>query len=243
MRHYPKVAKEPEKDNPVVKASREKTDKTVLYNMTILVQTLRFDSPQIRKLVAQSPDCQITYAALVKVRKPDRYRYNSDMLDIIIDQIVDCFRLAVSLDHQPSSEYIDSQEIQPRAWCGHPRANAQNQDHQCIFFNQLHNDEASAIRRASAFFERRYVYFAFFGKLAGGSLDSSMSIEGSPPGSISPLSPLFVGLSPFGESRHNAFPDASLHISGEVGQRRETAREERRHQKWAEKQRRREERH
>ncbi|KAB8235850.1 uncharacterized protein BDW43DRAFT_308661 [Aspergillus alliaceus] len=189
--------------------------------MAVLAQTLGFDSPQIRELIAQSPDCQIAHAALVKARKPDRYRYNSDMLDIIIDQIVDCFRLAVPLDHQPSSEYID--------------------DHQYIFFNQLHNNKASAICRASAFFVRRCVYFAFFGKLAGGSLDSLMSIKSSPPGSISPSSLLFVGQSPFGESRHNAFPDASLHISGEVGQRRETAREERRRQKRAEKQRRREE--
>ncbi|KAB8069052.1 hypothetical protein BDV29DRAFT_195186 [Aspergillus leporis] len=128
MRHYPKVAKEPEKDDPVAKASREKTDKTVLYDMAVLAQRLGFASPQITELVAQSLDHQIAEDALVKARKPDRYRYSSETRNTLINQIVDCFRSAVPIDHQPSNEYIDGREIQPRARCGHPRANAQNQD-------------------------------------------------------------------------------------------------------------------
>jgi hypothetical protein len=159
---------------------------------------------------------------------PDRYRYSNETRDTLVNQIVDCFRSAVPLDHQPSNECIDGREIQPRARCGHPRANVQNQDCQCVFFDQLHKHEASDIHKASIFFVRRCVYFAFFGKLAGDTLDSSMDIEDSPV-SGSPSSPLFIDQSPFPEPGHNAYPDASRHISGrEESQRRETAREEQR---------------
>lgn len=98
MRHYPRMAKESESGDLLAKASCEKADEEVLYRLAALARRLGYDSPRIAKLMEQSPDRQIARAALLKARKPDRYRYHNGMVESLIDRIVGCFAEAVPIE-------------------------------------------------------------------------------------------------------------------------------------------------
>lgn len=75
----------------MAKPSYEKAGETVLYDMAILAQKLGFNSPQINQLIEWSPNRQIARAALLKARKPDRYRYDSNIIESLITTIAGCF--------------------------------------------------------------------------------------------------------------------------------------------------------
>ena len=66
MRHYTKLPKKSEKDDPVAKAQCEKADETVLYDMAVFAWRLGFHLPDIEELIKKSPDHQIARNALLR---------------------------------------------------------------------------------------------------------------------------------------------------------------------------------
>ncbi|THC93575.1 hypothetical protein EYZ11_006928 [Aspergillus tanneri] len=202
MRHYPKMAKEPESSNRVAKPGSEKADEVVLHEMAVLARRLGFESPQISELVDQSPDRQIALAALLKARKLDRYRYNNDHMESLISRITDCFQVAVSTN-QLSHNSTNTRETTKKDRCGLPRTLSQEQDSHFLFIDQLHIDELVTGGKVSSLFVRQCVYFAFFGKLP--SSQRHRGFWGLPSSGVTSglMSPLFVP-----NTRH----DLDLHI-------------------------------
>lgn len=164
MRHYTKLPKKPEKDDPVAKAQCEKADETVLYDMAVFVRRLGFHSPEIEELIKKSPHHQIARNALLRARKPDQYRYDSATFESLASQIAGCFHRAIPLNYEPSSEAVNCMEIHPNSRCGNPHAKAQKQDCPFLFIDQVHMDEDSAPGKVTTLFVRQCVYFAFFWK-------------------------------------------------------------------------------
>lgn len=220
MRHYPKLAKDPESDDLVAKPGCEKADETVLYNMAALAQKLGFDSPQIRELTSQSPDHQIARATLLKARKPDQYRYG-DSFESHVGTIVGCFSLATPIDHHATREQADGREVQLNARCGHPHAKSQKQDSQFLFVDKLHAEEFPTAGKVSSLFVRRDVYCSFFGKPQIGSLCSSAGIANGCLALDATLSSLFVPHEPMSHEEHNRDRQHSCETrGGSLGQKR-----------------------
>lgn len=121
MRHYPKMAKDT--SALLAKPNSEKADEIVTYEMAILARQLGFDSPQIQELIEQSPDRQIAQTALLKARKPDRYQYDSEILERLINLIVECFSQAIPV-RQPTEPSV-GQTNKPKDRCGLPHSWAQ----------------------------------------------------------------------------------------------------------------------
>lgn len=121
MRHYPEMARDPQRRNTLAKASSEKADEAVIYDMARLSRKLGFHSTQITELIDQSPDRQIARAALLKARKPRRYRYNLAQLEDLVSRISLCFSKAiVSEEEETAEELIIKKPADCRTRCGLP---------------------------------------------------------------------------------------------------------------------------
>ncbi|KAL2382836.1 hypothetical protein BDBG_03901 [Blastomyces gilchristii SLH14081] len=142
------MPRESESDNLMMRPDHEKTDKTVLHEMTVLAQNLGFDSTQITDLIKLSLNHQIARG----------------IFETLIDYIIECFSLTILIERQLSCDFISNSETKLNAQCELPHARAQQQDHQFLFLNQLHTDEMPAGGKVSTLFMRQCVYFAFFGK-------------------------------------------------------------------------------
>nr|KMM64374.1 hypothetical protein CPAG_00726 [Coccidioides posadasii RMSCC 3488] len=95
MRHYPSMPADPKNDDDLLaKPNRAKADECVVYQMAALAHRLGFRSTEITELMNQSPDRQIARPALLKARKPGRFRYNPQVFETLVDRIVDCFSTA-----------------------------------------------------------------------------------------------------------------------------------------------------
>ncbi|EFW16866.1 conserved hypothetical protein [Coccidioides posadasii str. Silveira] len=95
MRHYPSMPADPKNnDDLLAKPNRAKADECVVYQMAALAHRLGFRSTEITELMNQSPDRQIARPALLKARKPGRFRYNPQVFETLVDRIVDCFSTA-----------------------------------------------------------------------------------------------------------------------------------------------------
>ena len=133
MRHYPKLSKKPQKKDPTAKPNREVVDPMILYDMAVLAKRLGFQSPQIEQLTQQSPDRQIAQDALLRARRPDRYRYNEGEVESLINKVTECFVRAIPLEYQPPVECVGGRETKRESRCGHPQAKAQLQDCRFLF--------------------------------------------------------------------------------------------------------------
>jgi hypothetical protein len=82
--------------------------------MASLALQLGFDSPQIQRLMEDSPDRRLALAALLKARERDHYQYDS--IGSLVKQIVACFNEAVPIEirdrrassvfHHPQTESV-----------------------------------------------------------------------------------------------------------------------------------------
>ncbi|KAH2439507.1 hypothetical protein KXW63_001486, partial [Aspergillus fumigatus] len=66
--------------------ARAKADESVIHDMAALAQKLGFQTLQIKEILKQSPDRQIARATLLKARKLDRYHYDSETFESLVDQ-------------------------------------------------------------------------------------------------------------------------------------------------------------
>ncbi|KAJ5152435.1 hypothetical protein N7492_009715 [Penicillium capsulatum] len=190
MCHYPKLSQRPQKKDLTAKTTREVVEPMVLYDMAILAKRLGFQSPQIEQLIRQSPDRKIARDALLKARRPDRYQYNEEEVETLINKVTECFLRASPLDHQLPVQSVGGRKTKKESRCGHPKTQAQLQDCQFLFLDQIHGDSIKEERKATSILVRRSVYFNFFSKLPRPSVNGdTISIS---PNLDLPMSPLFV---------------------------------------------------
>lgn len=244
MRHYPKLSKQPQKTDVMAKPTREVVEPMVLYDMAVLAKRLGFQSPQIEQLIQQSPDREIAQDALVRARQPDRYRYNEEEVESLINKVTECFLRAIPLDHQLPVQSIGGRETKKESRCGRPQTEAQMQDCPFLFIDRIHGDSIKEERKATSILVRRSVYFTFFSKLPMPSVNGNTT--GASPNTDMPMSPLFVpsNRSPQDEGAEE-IEVAGTRVEQETNldqQRLKDAHKERRQQKRAKKLRRRQQR-
>ena len=162
----------------------------ILYKIAILAKRLRFQSPQIKQLIQQSPDRQIAQDALLRAHRPDRYRYNKEEIKSLINKVTECFLRAVLLNHKLPIQFVSRKESKKESRYRHPQTEAQLQDCQFLFIDQLHSDSLQREQKATSTLVRSSVYFTFFSKL-------SIPYENNDTTGISPtpdlpISPLFI---------------------------------------------------
>lgn len=167
MRHYPQMAKDTRRDGLLAKAPSEKADEAVIYEMAALARKLGFRSTQISGLLSRSPDRQIAHAALLKARKPERYRYDPERLERLIDRISACFSEAIAGEMAPAPELIADPVLLSSSRCGLPQRRVHQQDLPFLFLDRLDVNAGWGGEQISSLFVRRCVYLAFFGASPG----------------------------------------------------------------------------
>jgi hypothetical protein len=221
MRHYPKMPRDPTKPNRLAKASNEKADEAVIYDMAVLAYKLGFRSPNITTLMDRSPDALIAQDALLTARKPDRYEYNADEYRGLVQRIVECFSKARPRESSWTPRYLVQAAADPKARCGLPSNEVQESDRRFLFLDHLHTADAPAAETISTFYVRRCVYFAFFGRLPA-HLFTRPATAHSPEGSrhLRPsMSPLFLpqaGRLETGDPDSESRPNLSDHNNTEM---------------------------
>lgn len=191
MRHYPLMPPDPKKDDDLLaKPVRAKADERAIYEMAELAHQLGFKSPEIEAIIDSSPDHQIAREALLQARKPNRFRYNAQQFDTLVNRIVDCFAAATPDQPEVGQDLLADSTVKARARCGMPRTGAHKQDSPFLFLDRLNADIETA-DTITTFFVRRCVYFAFFGKSARpGPTDYNQTGD---TGGDTRWSPMFIG--------------------------------------------------
>lgn len=167
MRHYPQMAKDTRRDGLLAKAPSKKADEAVVYEMAALARKLGFRSTQITGLLSRSPDRQIAHAALLKARKPERYQYDPEHLERLIDRISACFSEAVTGEMAPAPELIAEPVLLSSSRCGLPQRRVHQQELLFLFLDRLDVKAGWGGEQISSLFVRRCVYLAFFGASPG----------------------------------------------------------------------------
>ncbi|KAL4984462.1 hypothetical protein BDW68DRAFT_180652 [Aspergillus falconensis] len=163
MRHYPQMAKDPQRDDLLAKVASEKADEAVVFEMAQLATNLGFKSPQINGILGRPPDRQIAAGALLKARKPGRYRYDPQDMELLIDTIAECFTHAKRTHDDTTPELLADNDRQSQSRCGLPQLRVHKQDLGLLFFDRLETTDGWAGEQISTLFIRRCVYLAFFG--------------------------------------------------------------------------------
>ncbi|KAK5065433.1 hypothetical protein LTR84_001271 [Exophiala bonariae] len=175
MRHYKAIPIDASKKGKdlLAKAGPEKADEAILSDFVVLAQRLGFESKEIQELSRQSSDWQIARNALLKARKPDRYRYNEAHLEDYVGRIVELFMTATPLPVGPLSPVLVSGDPDAAGnRCGFPDEDAQEQDSRFLFLPYLHDEGSEVGQEITSFFVRRSVYQAFFGKISDLALEN-----------------------------------------------------------------------
>lgn len=164
IRHYPLMPPDPKNNNELLaKLARAKPDKRIIFEIAELARQLGFASPEISTLINSSPDHQIAQSALLKARKPGRYRYDRQQFDILVNQIVNLFVEAIPNQSDLSLGLLADSAIKLQVRSGVPQTQTYNQDSPLLFLDRLYANIPFA-DTITSFFVRRYVYFVFFGK-------------------------------------------------------------------------------
>jgi Protein of unknown function (DUF3723) len=174
MRHYPGMpadAKKKSKDL-LAKAGVQKADEEVISREANLADRVGFVSDEIEALKQRSSDGEIARNALLKARKPDRYRYDQTVLEANVAQIVRLFATATPLPCEYSSPALvcDDPDAAGKR-CGFPDEDAQEHDSKYLFLPHMHHESEEQGEEITSFFVRRSVYLAFFGKSADLGVD------------------------------------------------------------------------
>lgn len=195
MRHYTLMPPDPKRDDDLLaKSTRAKPDERAIYEMAELAHRLGFQSTEINAIIRSSPDHQIARSALLQARKPDRYRYDSQTFDALVDQIVSCFAKATPDQSEHHQTLLADSAMKLKARAGEPQTRTHKQDAPLLFLDRLHANVEVA-DNITSFFVRRCVYFAFFGKSARFSASNTSQVRDTGPnqgGGGMPLSPMFV---------------------------------------------------
>jgi hypothetical protein len=182
MRHYSKIAKEPEIDNIITKPGHEKADETLIYQIAVLAKKLRFDSKEIRELARFSPDQQIMVTTLRKARPPEQYKYNNELFEALVEQIITLFRHTVPVTPQPDElDLVKDTKLAARR--GFLPRKIVNYNNQLLFINKIYNMSPLS-RSINSFFVRQSIFFTFFRKVQREVLLNATATGGPLPHSL-----------------------------------------------------------
>lgn len=224
FRHYLQMPKARQKKKRHAKTKFREANDGVVHRMASLALQVGFDSPQIRRLIDDSPDRRLALEALLKARDRDQYRYDS--IDTLVNQIVACFNEAVPVENRDRRASAPFSTISRQSRCGKPSLETHEQEQNFLFLDQMESQPSD--ESISALFVRRCVYFAFFGRPSETPptpIDEDDSTRHSSP--HPPPSPLFV------PEEHNSLDDHQMTGISDVidrpdTQHRNSRREERR---------------
>jgi hypothetical protein len=165
MRDYPQMPAVPKRKKLLTKSITGKADEIVLCEFATLAYRLGYKSEPINSLILRSADREIARSALLKARKPDRYKYNEAMFEDYVGQIAMLFSEArpITVGQASAAVEIDCSDGPPKR-SGIPYALDHERDRLSLFLDKLHNTGEEQCDEMSSFFIRRSVYFAFFGK-------------------------------------------------------------------------------
>lgn len=216
FRHYLQMPKARQKKKRHAKTKFREADDGVVHRMASLALQLGFDSPQIRRLIDDSPDRRLALEALLKARDRDQYRYDS--IDTLVNQIVACFNEAVPVEIRDRRASAPFSTIPRQSRCGKPSLETHEQEQNFLFLDQMESQPSD--ESISALFVRRCVYFAFFGRPSEpppAPIGEDNSTRHSSP--HPPPSPLFV------PEEHNPLDDHQMTgIADHVNDRPDTPR-------------------
>jgi hypothetical protein len=165
MRGNPQMPAEPKRKNLSAKPIAGKADEIVLCEFATLAYRLGYESEPIHSLIQRSADREIARSALLKARKPDRYKYSEAAFEDYVGQIVSLFSEAQPLTVEQASVAVEINcSDEPPKRCGIPHTQDHERDKLSLFLDKLHNTDEEQCDEMSSFFIRRSVYFAFFGK-------------------------------------------------------------------------------
>lgn len=190
--------------------------------MASLALQLGFHSPQIQRLIDDSPDRRLALAALLKAREHDCYRYKS--IDTLVNWIVACFNEAIPIELQAPHVSAPFSTIPRPSRCGKPSLETHEQEQNFLFLDQMESQPSD--KSISALFVRRYVYFTFFSRPSETPptpINKDNSTRHTPP--HPPPSPLFI------PKEHNLLDDHQMTgIADHVINRPNTQRRNSRHE-------------
>ncbi|KIW89812.1 uncharacterized protein Z519_09241 [Cladophialophora bantiana CBS 173.52] len=87
----------------------------------------RFNTKEIRRLTQRSPKREITRDALLKVRKPDQYRYDKATFEGYVEQMLKMFDSARPvIDEPPRRALVANDSDKPVKRCEIPRKQEYN---------------------------------------------------------------------------------------------------------------------
>ncbi|KAH7111054.1 hypothetical protein B0J11DRAFT_473541 [Dendryphion nanum] len=165
MRNYHQMPAVPKRKKFSTKSVIGKGDETILCEFASFAYRLGYESESIHSLTQRSVDREIARSALLKARKPDRYKYNEAMFEDYVGQIARLFSEAqpTTVEQGSIAVEMDCSDGPPRR-SGIPFAQDHERDRLSLFIDKLHNTNEEQCGEMSSFFIRRSVYFAFFGK-------------------------------------------------------------------------------
>lgn len=174
LREYQNMPTERQKKLAIAQA--READEIVLFRFAHLAQTLGFNSENIEALVLQNPDEVIARRLLTTARKPEEFEYHDIASNI--KTIVDILATArpTSVESQTDENDVESACKQP-ARCGRPHAGDHAQDKPYMFLDKLHVPTQRHRSSLTSYFIQRSIYFAFFGKDIGISVEELTSSE------------------------------------------------------------------
>jgi hypothetical protein len=166
MRNYPQMPAVPKRKKKLsTKPITGKADEIVLREFATFAYRLGYESEPIHSLIQRSADREIARSALLKARKPGRYKYDEAMFEAYVGQIASLFSEAQPITVEQASAAIEMDcSNGPPKRSGIPYALDHERDRLSLFLDKLHNTDEEQCDEMSSFFIRRSVYFAFFGK-------------------------------------------------------------------------------
>jgi len=183
MRHYLEMPADTKKNakDLLAKAGCYEADETILFELAALAGWVGFESKEIHDLKQRSSDREIACKALLKARKPDRYKYDNAVFEAHVTRIMEMFTTASPLPPERLSPAVVSDDPQASGnRCGLPDKDAYQHDSRLLFITQLHNESEDQGEEITSFFVRSSVYSAFFGKLVVPDTDGGSSPPQSP---------------------------------------------------------------
>ncbi|KAH7108729.1 hypothetical protein B0J11DRAFT_241648 [Dendryphion nanum] len=142
MRNYPQMPAVPKRKKFSTKSVIGKGDEIVLCEFATFAYRLGYESESIHSLTQRSVDREIARSALLKARKPDRYKYDEAMFEDYVGQIARLFSEAQPMTVEQGSIAVemDCSNGPPRR-SGVPYAEDHERDRLSLFLDKLHNTD------------------------------------------------------------------------------------------------------
>ena len=162
-RHFPDmVAIAPRKDSGKAKPPIKSLNEQCLHRLAQLADKLGFDSPQLKRLIAQDPDVKMASAFLQQARPVEYYSISTDISISSVTQICNILRgitsgraskmaeIGLTSNEEPATEYR----------CGRPYEGSHSSTKSWFFPSDIYKTNSSGI---SHFTVNCDIFRAFFG--------------------------------------------------------------------------------